>query len=126
VIGSVGRGIIVLALCLSIGAHWAFLQSVAWGSMIVSYSRQAPLADALTKTFDGSHPCDLCKHIAAARKSDQKDTAHVGPVKPDLICTTRRHLMMPRSRDFTFAKFLGALISYGDPPPTPPPRLALA
>jgi hypothetical protein len=126
VIARTGRAVIVVALCLSLGAHWALLQSLAWGSMIVCYSRGAPLAEAITKTFDGNHPCALCKHVAAGSKSDKKETAEVGPFKPDLICGTQHISVAPCSRDFAFAKFLVMLVSHGDPPPIPPPRLELA
>jgi len=53
----------VLVMVLSLGLHWAFLQSVAWVGMIVSYSHDASLAEAVSKTFDGKHPCCLCKMI---------------------------------------------------------------
>ena len=33
-----GRGMVVIGLCLSIGLQWAAIQSVAWMSMAVSYS----------------------------------------------------------------------------------------
>lgn len=39
------------------------LQVVAWGGMLVRYSREAPLREAVTKTFDGEHPCALCLTI---------------------------------------------------------------
>jgi hypothetical protein len=94
--------------------------------MIVCYSREAPLAEAIARTFDGNHPCALCKHVAAGRKSDKKQSAEVGAVKPDLICATGHISVLPRSRDFGFAKFLVTLVSYRDPPPIPPPRLELA
>jgi hypothetical protein len=63
---------IVAALACSIGLHWGFLQSVAWVGMVVSYSQEAPLKEALAKTFDGKHPCCLCKAIVAGKKSEKK------------------------------------------------------
>ncbi len=35
--------IAVLVLVLSLGLHWAFLQSVGWVSMIVRYAQDYPL-----------------------------------------------------------------------------------
>ena len=55
---------IVAALACSIGLHWGFLQSAAWVGMVIHYSQDAPLKEALVKTFDGKHPCALCKEIA--------------------------------------------------------------
>jgi hypothetical protein len=67
--------LIVLSLAGSIGLHWAFLQAVAWTGMIVSYSQNAPLTEAMAKTFDGKHPCKLCKQIATEKKSEHKQDA---------------------------------------------------
>jgi hypothetical protein len=57
------RCITVLLLVLSLGLHWAVLQTIAWTGMIVSYSRNASLTEAVSKTFDGEHPCPMCKVI---------------------------------------------------------------
>ena len=54
----------VLALVLSLGAHWAVLQSTAWLSMIVRFAQDYPLGRAITMTFDGQHPCALCLFVA--------------------------------------------------------------
>jgi hypothetical protein len=72
VIARLPRILVALALASSIGLHWAFLQAVAWTGMIVSYSQEAPLRDAVEKTFDGQHPCSLCKQIAEGRQSEKK------------------------------------------------------
>src|SRR6266702_1217567 len=64
--------LIGLALASSIGLHWTFLQAVAWAGMIVSFSQEAPLGEAVVKTFDGQHPCKLCKQIARGKQSEKK------------------------------------------------------
>jgi len=64
--------LIALALASSIGLHWTVLQTVAWAAMIVSYSQEAPLGEAVAKTFDGQHPCTLCKQIAKGKRSEKK------------------------------------------------------
>lgn len=66
------RFLIALALASSIGLHWTLLQAVAWAGMIVGYSQEAPLGEAIVKTFDGQHPCKLCKHIAKSKQSEKK------------------------------------------------------
>ena len=63
---------VVMALSCSIGLHWAFFQSLAWVGMVVSYSQNSPLKEALVKTFDGKHPCALCKEIAKGQRSEKK------------------------------------------------------
>ena len=62
----------VLMLVLPLGLHWAVLQTVAWTGMIVTYSLDASLAEAVGKTFDGEHPCKFCKAIKQGRAEDKK------------------------------------------------------
>jgi hypothetical protein len=40
--------------------------------MIVSYAQEAPLSQAVVKTFDGQHPCKLCKQIAKSKRAEKK------------------------------------------------------
>src|SRR5437016_13366940 len=72
VIARLSRFLIALALAGSIGLHWAFLQSVAWVGMVISYSEDATFTEALVKTFDGRHPCSLCKKIAQSNQTEKK------------------------------------------------------
>lgn len=71
----------VLLLVLSLGLHWAVLQTVAWTGMIVSYSRDASFTEAVTKTFDGEHPCTMCKVIKRGR-AEEKQRETKQQVKP--------------------------------------------
>lgn len=61
-----------LALLFASGAQWFVLQSVAWTGMLISYSKDASLVEAVQKTFDGNHPCSLCEHIRSAEKETPK------------------------------------------------------
>jgi hypothetical protein len=40
--------------------------------MVISYSQDGSVVEAVTKTFDGSHQCNLCKSIAKGKKSEKK------------------------------------------------------
>jgi hypothetical protein len=64
--------LVVLALVLSTGLHWAALQTVAWTTMLADNLRQQSLTQAVSQTFDGQHPCCLCKAIAAGKQSEKK------------------------------------------------------
>lgn len=67
----------MLALMLSLGAHWAFLQSVAWAGMLYTYSQQAGFTRAVSMTFDGDHPCALCKGIQKSRNEQQPESPKI-------------------------------------------------
>ena len=66
------KALITLALAGSIGLHWSFFQVVAWAGMMICYSQNAPLTEAVAKTFDGQHPCKLCKQIAKSKRAEKK------------------------------------------------------
>lgn len=70
----------VLLLVLSLGLHWAALQTVAWAGMIVAYAKDASVREAISKTFDGRHPCPLCKAIERGRQQEQQQ--HQQSLKP--------------------------------------------
>ena len=70
-----GRILLIASVIAGTGAQWSALQSVAWTGMLAENLRNHSLADALTITFDGKHPCCLCRVIANAEKSGRKPTA---------------------------------------------------
>jgi len=61
-------------LALSVGGHWAILQSAAWVGMALEYSQSMPVDEALRATFDGSHPCSLCKAVSQGRAEERKQS----------------------------------------------------
>lgn len=56
------------------GGHWGVLQMVAWAQMLRSYTEQKGLVEGVKETFDGDHPCPLCRHITEARQKEEKQT----------------------------------------------------
>jgi hypothetical protein len=118
--------ILVLVLACSIGLHWGMLQSLAWTSMLAQNLRHDSLAQAVTRTFDGQHPCCLCKAIAAGKKSEKKSeftpsfkALEFPPATEDFALTTPAHFPLPTAAD-TFAR------TFSENPPIPPPRLVFA
>jgi hypothetical protein len=124
VISRLPKLLMVLALATSIGLHWAFFQSVAWVGMVITYSQGAPLKEALVKTFDGKHPCLLCKQIAQERKGQPKSDRQFEPKKLEFVSlgqvltlTPPPHFHLLRAHDVWSPQ-----LSYS--PAVPPPREA--
>jgi hypothetical protein len=114
--------IIAILLAFSIGGHWAVLQSMAWMGMIVSYSQKSGVMTGIKKTFDGNHPCDLCKLVSKA-KSEQKtqDVTQV-QAKLDFFLVNQLEFVakpMPRALLPHFPAIAELLFEV---PPIPPPR----
>lgn len=116
---------VVFALVASLGAHWALLQTVAWTTMLASNLQSGSFSDAMTKTFDGRHPCPLCRAIAAAKKSEQKNQSTV-PTQKLEFPPLERWVVLPapgRPEFFPSAEVFAELLP--QKPPTPPPRSCL-
>ena len=71
---ALGRLVVVLALSFSLGPHWALLQTAAWAGMLLRYSHDGSFMEAAAKTFDGRHPCAVCKIVAegSAKEKSQE------------------------------------------------------
>jgi len=121
-----GQCVIAFTLCASIGGHWLGLQSIAWATMVVKYSQHCSFAQAIAQTFDGEHPCDLCKHISKARSSEKKQDSQSSVAKMDLICTIRRVVLLPPFAPFDYPQLISSSTCGSREPPSPPPRSQLA
>ncbi|PYJ86715.1 MAG: hypothetical protein DME22_04380 [Verrucomicrobia bacterium] len=112
----------VVTLTFVLGGHWAILQSVAWVTMVAGYSQADPFKEALVKTFDGKHPCPICKFVAQGKKSEQKQETQKLQTKLDFFLASSPVGIFPPARDtlqFFPPHSAGAR---SETPPTPPPR----
>jgi hypothetical protein len=117
-----GKMFVVFALVTMLGLQWSLLQSVAWVGMIVSYSEHAPLKEALIQTFDGKHPCCLCKTIAAAKKSEKKNESTIQTQKFEFPPFKESVVLIAPSQ-FQLLPLVNSFAeSFFQKPPTPPPR----
>ena len=54
------------------GGHWGVLQVVAWTKMLHGFSQEKGMLTAVKETFDGAHPCAMCKSIQKGQQEEQK------------------------------------------------------
>ncbi|HWL50902.1 MAG TPA: hypothetical protein VNQ90_00600 [Chthoniobacteraceae bacterium] len=118
---------IVLMLFAGSGAQWLLLQSVAWTSMLVNFSQQTSLVEAIEKTFDGSSPCSLCDHIAKAKKSPGTGNASMQETGQSLrgVLTATLPTLIPSSAPYRYPALSAEATRRADRPTTPPPRAGL-
>jgi hypothetical protein len=117
-----GKVLVVFALISTLSAHWALLQTVAWTTMFAGNLQSGSLRAAMTKTFDGQHPCCLCKAIAAAKKTEQKNQAVGQDLKLDLLLAQENPVLIAPSRLELFPRKDLSAESVSLKPLTPPPR----
>jgi len=121
-----GRIATISALCFSIGLHWIALQSLAWTTMVIDYSKRAPLCQAIAQTFDGAHPCSLCHVVSKGKNSEKKQDFRSSAPKIDMICAPHGNRIERPFVPFEYAIRHCLSFELGQPPPVPPPRLVLS
>jgi hypothetical protein len=96
--------VMTAALFLSVGGHLALLQGVAWVTMIRDFSRTGSVTAAVEKTFDGKHPCAMCKKIAAQRTQEESApvTTKVDKKAEVFIASDGASIPLPIVRAFAF------------------------
>ncbi|HSY19461.1 MAG TPA: hypothetical protein VK815_14055 [Candidatus Acidoferrales bacterium] len=117
-----GKVLVIAALVLTTGAHWIALQTVAWTTMLAANWSSSSFSEAVSTTFDGRHPCPLCKAIAAGKKSEQKKEFTCAMAKLEFPPVTENIIIIaPKSFSSVSAEdcFGEAFFSK---PPVPPPR----
>jgi hypothetical protein len=112
----------VATLTFAVGGHLAILQSVAWVTMVAGYSRTEPLKEALIKTFDGKHPCPICKFFAKEKKSEQKQETPKLLTRLDFFLTASQISIYPPAPDPLQTTPADATEARTEAPPTRPPR----
>ena len=118
----IGKIVLVLALVAMLGAHWALLQTVAWTTMLADNLHANSLQAAVTMTFDGQHPCPLCKAIVAGKKSEKKSEAvapslklEFPPVDENFVLIAPSHFQLLPLQNFSANPL-------AQKPPLRPPR----
>ena len=113
---------LVLILVMT-GGHWMILQSVAWAKMLVDYSRHSSLKTAVEQTFDGRHPCGMCKMIQRAKQPTKKNELQQPAAQDDILFAEAHSSGFfdpPCSRTPGTTGFVRP--SCCDPPLVPPPK----
>jgi hypothetical protein len=125
VIRWIARAVTIFALCSAIGLHWLTLQSIAWTSMIIDYSKRGTLCQAIAQTFDGAHPCPLCHAVNTGKNSEKKSDLQSPTPKIDMICVWRTASSLRPFIPFEYTVRDSCSSQIGRSPPVPPPRSLL-
>lgn len=118
--------LLILALIAATGAHWAVLQSVAWTTMLASNLQHTSFAGAVERTFDGRHPCCLCKQIAAGKRSEKKSEFPFEIKKLEFVKAAGQIAFAAPVTFLQWTARTDTCESVGSEPPTPPPRFIFA
>ena len=113
------------ALFLVAGGHWGTLQTVAWAGMLWNYTQaNGSLLSGVKKTFDGEHPCTMCKSIQTAKSEEQSKPVTLVSAKKieSLPAPVGAALPLRDCREFDFpAPATARIVVRADAPPVPIP-----
>lgn len=99
--------------------------------MIVNYSSQEGLVEGTKQTFDGKHPCRLCRTIQQAKNENHRESQP--PASRDVSGFELKNLLIPaviilREPRSTILPCIGYMppdgiaLSFRQRPEMPPPR----
>jgi hypothetical protein len=118
--------IVLAAFVFSCGGQWYVLQCVAWVKMLHDYSQMVPFAQAVGMTFSGQYPCEICKAIAEKKQAENDKICSLEKYDKKFLPPVAIAPAPPNATPFQYADYLSFLQAHSEPPPTPPPRQALA
>ena len=116
------RLLLIVTILDVTGGHWMLLQTVAWSRMVVDYSQRASLGQAVAETFDGEHPCEMCRKIQKASQTEKKQEMQRVVLKREFLGEPTTCFYPVFSRFSFVSSCAGLPASRGERPPIPPPR----
>jgi hypothetical protein len=119
-----GQYLLIATLLVSMGGHLALLQTIAWGNMLVEFSSETSLSAAMDKTFDGEHPCPLCKVVKNSKDESEKKPLLKAQMKMEIALPTPVKVPSPRFSELTFrvTEYSGTFAEVHLAVPMQPPR----
>ena len=118
----IGNIFLIAALLAAINGHWAVLQSVAWTTMLAGNLRHDSFTEAVQCTFDGKHPCCLCKAITAGKQTEKKTESALSVHKIEFPPMKAVPAFIPPSWFQVLAYNNSYAVCLTSEPAVPPPR----
>ncbi len=113
----------ILAALQILGGHWVVVQSVAWMGMLAEYSQEGTWTEAVSKTFDGKHPCKLCSAVQRGSGEEKSPKSPAATAKWEAVLD---ELLLIGKPDFTVADRSVLTLrapARNEAPGVPPPRI---
>ena len=120
-----GQVLMIVAVLTATGTHWLAFQSVAWTTMFAENLQTSSFQRAFLRTFDGKHPCCLCKEIAKDKQSEKKSDVQVESKKLDFSHNPFEFVFSAPAHFYEVRAANNFAISFTEPPSLPPPKKLL-
>ena len=100
------------------------VQAFAWTKMAYTFGHGDSTLVALKKTFDGKHPCNICKRLSLHTAPQMKAPVLDRKILEYNLTTFNNDIKVTSVEMIYFLAKIPFLKSIEFPPPTPPPRAA--
>ena len=98
------------------------LQTVAWSTMLADNLQRSSFSEAVQRTFDGEHPCAMCKQISAGKKEEKKAEFSFSIKKLEFVSHNATRVFQPDAPFYLLSDSPDAMPTLPHQPPSPPPR----
>ena len=123
VLRCIARGVTIFALCCAIGLQWLALQSIAWTAMIVDYSKNASLCQAIAQDTRRRAPVfSLSRRQQGRKRRKRNQICKLLTPKVDMICPARATTRVQPFVHFNYATTSFSVSEIRHSPAVPPPR----
>lgn len=121
-----GQWLLVGLLLVSMGGHLVLMQTVAWSRMLVDFSSESSFKEAVVKTFDGEHPCEMCKVVKKTKSEEEKKSVVKAEMKMDVALPAPVKVPAPKFSEngFVVTDYTGRYSEIYPAVPFQPPREA--
>lgn len=100
------------------------MQAGAWTGMLISRAQSGSIVSAVKTTFDGDHPCSMCKLVSKGVAEDSAPKTPSAKKTQEIKMVASIVSELPSPAFFGFAEWpqvSESAASRADAPPTPPP-----
>lgn len=118
-----GHILLIIALLGATGGHWTVLQTIAWADMLTKNLQTESVGAAIAKTFDGEHPCKMCKQISAGKKAEKQADLPLQIKKLEFVSIRPTWLILAPQVFEVLPEAAFHFESISHRPSVPPPRL---
>ena len=118
--------IVLVAFIFSCGGQWYVLQCIAWVNMLHDYAQMVPFTKAVSMTFSGKYPCEICKALAEKKQSENDKIYSLDKYEKKFFPPNATAVAERLATSFQYPAFVSSLSVRVESPPTPPPRQAVA
>jgi hypothetical protein len=97
------RYLLIVTWLVSMGGHLAMLQAVAWSNMLADFTARGSFTEAVNKTFDGQHPCAMCKAVKKSKSEDDKKPLLKSEMKMEVALPVPVKVPFPKGTEIVFS-----------------------